>query len=109
MRRGHLLQSFLSAVAVLAVACAGGPGNPGDGDGDSDPGTHDAGPADAGFDAGPGIDEPMEPTCPPEGPYGTQVGDKAADVTLLDCEGEPHTLHDLCPFNAGWIFAYAGW
>ena len=28
---------------------------------------------------------------------------------LLDCDGNPHSLHDLCAFNAGYIFAYAGW
>lgn len=67
---------------------------------------------DAGFEADasepPDLGAP-EPTCPPSGPFGTEVGDTAPDVVLLDCEGNPHRIHDLCSRNVSWIFEFTGW
>ncbi len=37
------------------------------------------------------------------------MGDVAADVTLLDCDGKEHSLHDLCEKSAGWVLEYADW
>ena len=47
--------------------------------------------------------------CPPEGPYGNQVGDTAVDVVLTDCDGVTYSLHDLCSQKAAWLFSYADW
>jgi peroxiredoxin len=47
--------------------------------------------------------------CPALGPFGTKLGDVAADVALLDCEGNEHRLHDLCEKSAIWILEYADW
>ncbi len=52
---------------------------------------------------------PMDETCPPVEPYGTDVGDIAPDVTLLDCDGVEHSLHDLCDAPVSWVFEYAEW
>jgi peroxiredoxin len=40
---------------------------------------------------------------------GTGVGDIANDVTLMDCAGGTHRLHDLCGTPATLVFSYAGW
>lgn len=48
-------------------------------------------------------------SCPPEAPFGFEVGDKLADGTLYDCEGNPYTFHDLCQFKATWVMPYTGW
>jgi len=48
--------------------------------------------------------------CPPTGPFGTEVGDVAPDVTLLDCDGNEVSLHaSLCDGSVGWAFVYAEW
>jgi hypothetical protein len=47
--------------------------------------------------------------CPPEGAFGQGIGDKYADGTLYDCEGNPYTFHDLCQFKATWVMPYTGW
>ncbi|RLB56873.1 MAG: hypothetical protein DRJ42_02080 [Deltaproteobacteria bacterium] len=47
--------------------------------------------------------------CPPVGPYGTSIGDVAPDVTLLDCDGVEHRLHDLCEAPVSWVFEFAEW
>jgi len=81
-------------------------------------GAADAGPPDlGGTDAGVGGTDagtdagapPGGPTCPPAGPYGTAVNDLAADFTLMDCDGAPHTLHELCDRQAVWLFEFADW
>ena len=48
-------------------------------------------------------------SCPPTGPFGTDVGDVAPDVTLLDCEGTEVRLHELCDAPVSWIYHYAEW
>lgn len=48
-------------------------------------------------------------SCPPSGPYGTAVGDALADLTLLDCDGNPHHIADLCGRPASLMTAFAGW
>ena len=47
--------------------------------------------------------------CPPKGPYGTNVNSIMTDIELKDCDGKSYSLHDLCAFNAAWIFGYAEW
>jgi hypothetical protein len=47
--------------------------------------------------------------CPPQAPYGIEAGDTAVDVQLTDCDGVPHSLHDLCDKEAAWLFSYAHW
>ena len=48
-------------------------------------------------------------SCPPTGPFGTSTGEIVPDVTLLDCEGNPHSLHDLCTHEVAWVFEYTDW
>lgn len=109
---------------VLLAACEAPPDAPGaldagagaDGgafEADAGPGSVDAATAavDAGSDA---VDAGSEPpvtggTCPPEGPFGTAVGDVAPDLVLMDCDGVEHTLHELCEDDAVWLFEYADW
>ena len=47
--------------------------------------------------------------CPPPGPYGRDEGDTIPPVRLRDCDGNWHSLHDLCARKASWFFVYAGW
>jgi hypothetical protein len=47
--------------------------------------------------------------CPPTGGFGTSVGDVLPSVTLQDCDGNSHNLHELCERDAGWIFVFSGW
>jgi len=53
--------------------------------------------------------ESLGQDCPPAGPYGTGIGDTLPDITLTDCDGGQHHLHDLCAFNVSWFFTFAGW
>ena len=46
--------------------------------------------------------------CPPPAPYGNQVGDYVQPVSFKDCTGLPHSMHDLCPKKASWIFIFSG-
>lgn len=72
--------------------------------------TRDAGTRDAGTrDAGPRDGGHTGPVCPPAGPFGTAVGDTIPNATFRDCDGNFHTLHDLCETRAAWMFVYAGW
>ena len=52
---------------------------------------------------------PMGGTCPPAAPYGTEVGDVAADAVLFDCDGNEVRLHELCEADVAWIFEFADW
>ena len=47
--------------------------------------------------------------CPPHGPFETEVGHPLANVLLLDCDGRPHALHDLCPRRLAYVFEFADW
>ncbi len=80
------------------VARDGGPG-----------GERDAGStltADAGVTPDAGVANAL---CPPSGPFGSQEGQTIPDVTLPDCEGNPHRLQDLCGKQATWLYTLAGW
>jgi len=48
-------------------------------------------------------------SCPPSGPFGTEVGDVLADLTLYDCDGNPHAIAELCGRPASLLTAFAGW
>ena len=47
--------------------------------------------------------------CPPTGPFGTNAGDTAGEIELMDCDGTVHRLHDLCDKDAVWLWGYADW
>jgi peroxiredoxin len=49
-----------------------------------------------------------EGSCPPQGPFGGDVGDTVPDIVLSDCDGNLHRIHASCG-KALWIFEYAGW
>lgn len=108
----------LSSV-LLAVACGGqAPSVPAlDGGPGADTGPRvvmgpDAGPLE-GSDAGTlGAGDAGAPgaMCPPTPTGSGQVaGDVAADLVLMDCDGNPHSLHDLCERDAVWLFEFADW
>jgi peroxiredoxin len=47
--------------------------------------------------------------CPPQAPYGKNVGDITSDLTLYDCDGKPVQLHSLCAKKAAAVFTFAIW
>jgi len=53
-------------------------------------------------DAGDGI-------CPPRGPFGVQMGQLLPDPPMVDCDGNPFSLHSFCERKAAWQFHLAGW
>jgi thiol-disulfide isomerase/thioredoxin len=73
--------------------------------GAQDPDGGESAPGDAGDDGG----SPLMGACPPAGPFGTATGEVVPEVTLLDCEGNPHSLHELCAHHAAWVFEYTDW
>lgn len=95
---------FLGSLAAGALALAGCQ-SAGDG---SDPAVAelDAG---AASSASPDAGAPAGPSCPPAGPFGDGVGEVAADMVLLDCDGSARSLHELCARRAVWLFEYADW
>ena len=52
------------------------------------------------------IQEPQD--CDPEG-NGNTIGNKLADFTLVNCNGEDVNLHSACGKKALWLIAAAGW
>jgi hypothetical protein len=67
--------------------------------------TSDVGPVDVGFyDGGPGVDG-----CPPSAPFGVMEGAVLPDPALVDCDGNPVSLHGTCGKQASWQFHFAGW
>ena len=46
--------------------------------------------------------------CPPEGPYGTAIGDTVLNLEFNDCDGNTHSLQDLCGAPAGLFNLFAG-
>jgi peroxiredoxin len=65
---------------------------------------------DAGRDAPITPDAPsVAAMCPPAGPFGTRAGDISPDFTLTDCDGNTHTLHELCEKQVTWLFEFADW
>lgn len=103
--------------AALSVACSGSPSTETDeqvgagGAADTGAGTSDDGDGDAVSTAGTGGSggEPGVEGCPPGGPFGTEVGSTVSDVTLPDCDGNLHSLHEQCGKKALWLFEFAGW
>ncbi len=48
--------------------------------------------------------------CPPTDPLGVATGYKITDLDLLDCDGNPITLHEeLCGHQAAYMNLLAGW
>lgn len=47
--------------------------------------------------------------CPPEGPYGTAIGDTVLNLEFKDCDGNTHSLQDLCGAPAGLFNLLAGY
>ena len=47
--------------------------------------------------------------CPPEGPYGAEIGDTVLNIELQDCDGNTHSLQDLCGAPAGFFNLLAGY
>jgi len=47
--------------------------------------------------------------CPPEGPFGTQIGDLVFPYEYQDCDGNWHSLHDLCGAPASLFNLLAGY
>lgn len=105
-------------LGLALVACAAGaPAAPDtstaapDGTGEALDATEDA--ADVAADSTPegGLDTAVlvpEGPCPPEGPIGAESGAVAPDVELSDCDGELHSIHDLCELDAAWLFTFSG-
>lgn len=116
-------------LALALLACGEDAGSPGsrledakpDAEAASDAG--EAGPAeDAGRHVIPSADAARNPNgdagfnvpgaglrCPPHAPFGTEVGDTLPNVELVDCDGDPYSLHDLCPREVGYVFELSGW
>ena len=46
--------------------------------------------------------------CPPPGPYGTEIGQTVLNIELKDCDGNTHSLQDLCGAPAGFFNLLAG-
>jgi hypothetical protein len=46
--------------------------------------------------------------CPPQGPYGTEIGETVLNIQLKDCDGNLHSLQDLCGAPAGYFNLLAG-
>lgn len=58
-------------------------------------------------DAGPRTGAPM---CPPStDDVGLELGQTIPDLSLLDCEGTPIDLHEVCDKKAAYFFVYADW
>ncbi len=86
-------------------------------------GTQDVGPEDVGSpdvgvdmppaeDTGPDPDAEEDmagPLCPPEAPFGNNVGDTLPSVALEDCDGNEVNIQSLCRAQVGWIFEFAEW
>lgn len=63
---------------------------------------------DAALDA-PEMDAGPPPVCPPQAPFGPNVGDRIGDITLYDCAGTPVQLHSLCETDVVWLWELAEW
>ncbi len=53
--------------------------------------------------------EPASGHCPPEGPYGFDVGDTYSNLELENCDGKPVSLHDLCGAKVGMVTNLYSW
>ena len=51
----------------------------------------------------------QEWNCPPEGPYGAKIGETVLNIELKDCDGNTHSLQDLCGAPAGFFNLLAGY
>lgn len=49
-------------------------------------------------------------TCPPaDADIGLDLGQIIPNVDLMECDGTPVEMHDLCPRKAAYFFVYADW
>lgn len=49
-------------------------------------------------------------SCPPDAAeFGLELGDVVPDVELVDCDGTPVSLHELCNHKAAYFFVYTDW
>ncbi|MFO0757630.1 MAG: hypothetical protein U0359_14130 [Byssovorax sp.] len=48
------------------------------------------------------------PATPPGATVGVETGQQLAPITVLDCDGNPASLDELCGASALWIFAASG-
>ena len=94
----------LALTLVALVALAGCPAETSDDLEDASRDRRDGGPFDA-----PLPDSVVVPMCPPRAPFGTTVGNTTEDLTFYDCDGAPHTLHELCAHEAVWVYQFAEW
>ena len=46
--------------------------------------------------------------CPPPGPYGAEIGQTVMNIELKDCDGNTHSLQDLCGAPVGFFNLLAG-
>jgi len=53
--------------------------------------------------------ETTSPVCPPEAPYGCNVGDTLKDWSFVDCDENSVSLHDVCGNNAVLVYIFYGW
>lgn len=88
-----VLHSSLSLVAACALSACGAADN-GLGPGD----LADAGPGGLGLSCPPDADE-----------FGVELGQVVPDVELVDCDGTPASLQDLCAHKAAYFFVYTDW
>ncbi|MEQ9496740.1 MAG: hypothetical protein RIT81_07775 [Deltaproteobacteria bacterium] len=99
------------AAAANLFACGGSGAEPTARDGGPRPAPERDGgvPTDAGVaDGGVVPDAGVMNACL-AGPYGAREGDVVQDVTLPDCDGRPHAIHDLCRREAAWLYMLAAW
>ncbi len=48
--------------------------------------------------------------CPPTATeFGLELGDVVPDLELMDCDGSPVGLHELCAHKAAYFFIYNDW
>lgn len=69
----------------------------------------DAGTSDVDQGDLPVLDVEPAPECLELAATGSAIGDIPEDVTLLDCDGNEHSLRGLCAEQAAWVFIYTGW
>lgn len=49
-------------------------------------------------------------TCPPTATeFGLELADVVPNIELVDCDGTPVGLHDLCAHKASYFFVYTDW
>jgi hypothetical protein len=100
------------AVATLLFAACGSAGDDvGGGAGGSGGGGAGGDVGGSGGSGGAGCTELpcVDVECPPAGPYGTEIGETLGDLSFVDCEGEPVTLHGMCGAKVSVVANFYGW